>query len=76
VGKTVLANPGSIGVSFEGVTDEFKIVANTLMLTDRLLSTTTKEDDVIRVLKKNGIDPTPTNIEKVKSIFSPDHDWS
>ena len=74
--QTVLSKPGSIGVSFAGVTDEYKIVANVLMLADRLFNLTTKVSDVAYVLEKHGIEPTPENIAKVKSYFSADHDWS
>ena len=73
--QTVLSKPGAIGVSFVGVTDEYKIVANVLMFCDRLLNLTTKLSDVARVLEKHGLEPTPENIAKVKSCFSADHDW-
>ena len=74
--QTVLANKGSIGVSFAGVTDEFRKIANIKMIVDRLLGYKTNEHDISHTLEKEGIQPTPANIEKVKAFFSPDHDWS
>jgi len=74
--QTVLSKPGSIGVSFAGVTDEYKIVANILMFADRLLNLTTKVSDVTYALEKHGLEPTPENIAKVQSFFSAEHDWS
>jgi hypothetical protein len=68
--NTVLANPGSIGVSFAGVTDKFQIIANILMLGDQLLGFTTGDDDIIHALKKDGLEPSTENIAKVKAFFS------
>ena len=74
--QTVLANKGSIGVSFAGVTDEFQEIANVEMIGDRLFGCKTNESDISQALEERGIEPTPANIEKVKVFFSPDHDWS
>ena len=74
--QTVLANPGAIGISFAGVTDKFQIIANSLMIADRLLGQNTDEKDVVRALEIFGISPVCENIEKVKSFFSSSHDWS
>ena len=68
---TVLSNPGSIGLSIAGEEDQFKIAANVIMMAERLTGKEMGEDAVVGALKGQGINPTPENIERVKSHFSP-----
>lgn len=68
---TVLSNPGSIGLSVAGEKDQFKITANVIMMAERLTGKEMGEDAIIGGLKGQGVDPTPENISRVKSHFSP-----
>ena len=72
---TVLSKPGSIGLSIAGETDDFKIIANVIMMADGLLGGNTDgEDIIIDGLKTFEIPPTQENIDKVKAFF-PEREW-
>ena len=73
--QTVLANPGSIGISFAGVTDEFKIAANVLMMAERLFGAVIDEVDIAQSLEADDIAPTQENIDKVKAFFPGNRVW-
>ena len=73
--KTVLSNPGAIGVSFAGVTDKYKIVANVIMLAERLFKFKATIKMIEDSLTYHGLESSPENIAKVKAFFKPDHDW-
>jgi len=70
--KTVLANDGVIGLSIAGETDKFKIIANIMMMADRLgrdRPGKLSESAVARSLKGFGLEPTEENISKVMDIY-------
>ena|GEM_PF-6436342 len=67
---TVLSKPGSIGLSIAGVDDPFKIIANVLMMADRLFGDTTSDEDIARSLSKHSLDMSPDNIAKVRAYFN------
>ena len=67
--ETVLSKPGSIGLSIVGVENKFQIIANILMMGDRLLGFTTDDDDIIAALEDDDLDPSPDNIAKVRAFF-------
>ena len=70
----ILSKPGSIGISIAGVDDPFKLIANVLMMADHFYGSKTTEDNIINALKKEGIEPSSENIDKVKAFFK-DRDW-
>ena len=72
--KTVLSKPGSVGLSISGEKDRFKIIANIIMMGERLLGKKFKEDAISGALKGAGLEPTPENIDMVKTYFNP-RDW-
>ena len=67
--QTVLANPGSIGISFAGVDDRYKIIANLLMFVGKLSGSKACDADIMYALEKDGLEVTPENIARVKSFF-------
>ena len=72
---TVIGKPGAVAVSFAGVQDPFRIMATTMMMFDGLTGAIATEKDIINALKQWHLDPTPENIEKVKSFFPADKVW-
>jgi len=70
----ILSKPGSIGISIAGVDDPFKLIANVLMMAEHLFGNKTTENNIIHALKKEGIDTSLENINKVKSFFN-EREW-
>ena len=68
--ETVLSKPGSIGLSIAGEQDQFKIIANVLMMADRLFGFTTDDDDIIVALEDDDLESSPDNIAKVRAFFN------
>jgi len=73
--KTVLANPGAIGISFAEVTDKYEIIANTIMLSDRLFGGKADINVIKDSLLRFDLDATCENIDNVKAFFSPEYNW-
>jgi len=67
--KTVLSNPGSVGVSFTGVTDQFQVVANICMIGKRLMGFEITDEMIMDSLEDENLEPTAENIEKVKAFM-------
>ena len=67
--ETVLSKPGSIGLSIAGEKDNFKVIANILMMGQRLLKLDVTEDIIIDYLEEWDESPTPENIAKVRAFF-------
>ena len=78
--QTVLANPGSIGLSFAGETDQFKIIANLIMMAERIgkgvgnIDECT-EETIENSLGRRGLEITAENIAKVKAFFPEGRVW-
>ena len=73
--QTVLANPGAIGLSIAGETDKYRMVANVVMMGEKLLGRQADEGAIRGSLSGAGIDATSESIEKVKSFFAPGREW-
>ena len=73
--QTVLANPGSIGLSIAGETDRHKIIANIKMMANRISNSTTSTASIGRSLVNWGLEPTQENIDRVKSFFPAGYQW-
>jgi len=67
--QTVLANPGSMGVSFAGVTDVYQIIANVCMISERLAGCEITDEIIGDCLEREGLEITEENIAKVKAFF-------
>ena len=68
--KTVLSNPGAIGLSIAGETDQFKIIASIMMFADKLVGGETSDTAIKNALKRRNLEDSPENIGKVRSFFN------
>ena len=68
--QTVLANDGAVGLSFAGEKDQYKIIANVMMMADRIVGGTTSDDAIVSALRRRNIEPTEENIKKVRAFFN------
>jgi len=66
---TVLRNPGSIGLSIAGVDDQFRVIANVMMMADRLFGDKTGDEAIESALVRRGLDATPDNVAKVRAYL-------
>ncbi len=60
---------GRIYLSIAGEKDQFKIIANVLMMGEKLFGEESPEECIKDALVRRGLDVTPENIDKVKSHF-------
>jgi len=70
--QTVLANDGAVGLSIAGETNQFKIIANIMMMADRLAGDEPgrlPDDVVVEALEIRGLKPDQENIAKVMAFY-------
>jgi len=68
--KTVLSNPGAIGMSIASVTDVYKKIAAIMVLGERLVGGKTSDASISDALIEEGLEPSAENIAKVRAFFS------